>query len=304
MPACSPRCWPGRQPCPRQCSASSSCLPTTPWSGPQVLTTLLAAAAETAKGIVHPTCCGHRGHPPLLSGRYRELLLQSARGDDLKTFLQRHAPDTLEVEVEDLSVLIDMDSEDDYRRVCRLAAATLSREDALYLHSLLQTPDLVLRHCQAVSAVGEALARELQVVVPSLDVELVSVGGLLHDLARTQRHHDVIGGKLLRNLGLARLASVLETHMVIPAALLAEAEVREEHLVYLADKLVRRDEVVGLEAREAHRLADLREEGADAELLAEARARMDAARQIQEKVETVLGTSVKELLRGVGLWTA
>ncbi|NLE10497.1 MAG: NTP transferase domain-containing protein, partial [Actinobacteria bacterium] len=36
-----------------------------------VLRALLHSAAGNPKGILHPTCCGLRGHPPLLAGRYR-----------------------------------------------------------------------------------------------------------------------------------------------------------------------------------------------------------------------------------------
>ena len=194
----------------------------------EVLDRLILALRGGGRGILHPCCCGLRGHPPLLSGRYRDALLQADVEEDLRSFLQRHAEDEAEVEVEDLTILMDMDTAEDYRRIGRFAAtldaagdatgnasaaahggaapdpaarggpgrktstpagdaavgetdsapadsapegaagsASLSSEDALYLLSLLEVPEQVVRHCRTVAAVGEALARALEPRVPT-----------------------------------------------------------------------------------------------------------------------------------------
>jgi molybdenum cofactor cytidylyltransferase len=266
----------------------------------QVFSRLLAAFEEGIGDIVHPTCCGRRGHPPLLSGRYRAALLSSAVEGDLASFLGRHAEDTAEVEVKDLSILMDMDTEDDYRRLCRFAAtdtdSSLSRDDALYLLSLLDAPDQVIRHCCAVSAAAQAMARALVPFVPGLDVDLASAAGLLHDMARTSDRHALVGETLLSNLGLHRLAEVVGAHMELPADPLASLELTETHLVYLADKLVDEDQVVGLEQRTAGGLRKAHDRAAGPHEVEGLLARMEAARTIQDRVEAVVGGPLAEVL--------
>jgi molybdenum cofactor cytidylyltransferase len=273
--------------------------------GGRIFSRLLAAFGEGTRGIVHPTCCGRRGHPPLLSGRYRETLLSSTDGGDLASFLRTYADDTAEVEVQDLSILMDMDTEDDYQRMCRFVAADTysapSRDDALYLLSLLNTPDHVVRHCCVVSAAAQAIARALVPCVPSLDVDLVSAAGLLHDMARTSERHALVGETLLSNLGLRRLAAIVGAHMALPADLLESPDLTEAHLVYLADKLVDEDQVVGLEHKTARALRKAHDKAAGPQALEGLQVRMEAARAIQDRVEAVLGGPLDEVLTRAGL---
>jgi molybdenum cofactor cytidylyltransferase len=271
----------------------------------QVFSRLLVAFEEGTSGIVHPTCCGRRGHPPLLSGRHRETLLSSPESGDLASFIERHDEDAVEVEVEDLSILMDMDTEDDYRRLSRFAAvdedSAPSRDDALYLLSLLDTPDHVVRHCCAVSATAQAMACALAPSAPALDIGLVSAAGLLHDMARTSGRHDLVGGTLLSNLGLRRLAAIVGAHMVLPADLLESTDLKEAHLVYLADKLVDEDQVVGLEERTSRALRKARDSDAGPQALESLVARMQAARAIQDRVEALLDRPLAEVLTRTAL---
>ncbi|MBN1629337.1 MAG: NTP transferase domain-containing protein, partial [Thermoleophilia bacterium] len=247
-----------------------------------VLRALLQSAAGNPKGILHPTCCGLRGHPPLLAGRYRKVIVDAGANENMHTLLELHHDDEAEVEIENPTILMDMDTMEDYHRIVRFAAfldaasdaapgaetdaapaaqaeadaraeapgatragpaaqaepGALSSEDALFLLSLLRMPDPVVRHCRAVAIVGEALARALAPLVPTLDVELVRTACLLHDLARTQPKHAAVGRRVLCNLGLTRLGEIVGAHMVLPPAQLDTPHVTEEQLVYLADKLV------------------------------------------------------------------
>lgn len=272
----------------------------------RVFARLRTALTDAAWGIAHPTCCGLRGHPPLLSGRYRELLLEEARDRDLGEFLEDYVTDSREVEVEDLSILLDMDTEADYRRASRFATVDpeghLSREDSLYLLELLETPDRVREHSLTVSAVSEALASALKPHAPAMDVELTSCAGLLHDLARTFEDHATLGANVLRNLGLHKLATVVAAHMTLPPELLQRDDITEAHLVYLADKLIIDDQVVGIEARAARAHRKLGGSNAEPQALARVDARIAAAQAIQGRVEATLGEPLKETLARAKLW--
>lgn len=280
----------------------------------EVLDRLIDGFRESGREILHPSCCGLRGHPPLISRRYLGPLLQADGGCTLQHFLCGYPEAEVEMEIDDLSILMDMDNEEDYRRMTRFAgflgetadtvadAATgspgagdgaVSPEDALYLLSVLEVPDLVVRHCQTVAAAGEALAEALKPHVPSLDVGLVRAAGLLHDMARPKPRHAIVAQTLLANLGLSRLGAIVGAHMVIPAEQLGTPFVTEEQLVYLADKLVIDDRIAGLDERGARALS---RRGQDPTAMEVVRRKMRAAQIIQERVETILQRPLDEVL--------
>ena len=304
---------------------------------PEVLRTLMEHYRETKRSILHPTCCGLRGHPPLIAGRYRkELLLAgeatfetmcaggAARGDEvsrsdgaayedgtlraggsgevsLRSFLMQHTADEADVEVEDLTILMDMDTPEDYERMGRFAAimdeadgpragqASLSSEDALYLLSLLEAPDRLVRHSETVAAVAAALATVLKERIPALDVERIRSSALVHDMAKGMRRHARSAQVMLDNLGLHQMGSAVGSHMLIPSEELEMPLPTEAQLLYLADKLVSGDRVLSLADRTGEALE---RHGHDPESVRAVQTRMRAARTIADRVEAVLGRPI------------
>jgi molybdenum cofactor cytidylyltransferase len=277
-----------------------------------------AGTGGPARPILYPTCAGRRGHPPLISGAYRQELLQADDKTDLRSLLGRHAESQVEVEVEDLSVLLDMDTPDDYRRLVRLSehldaadapstvgepgdgrapalAEALATGDARHLLALLEVPAAVLRHCEAVATVGAALVEAVNQGMPgaALDVELVRSAGLLHDMVKGTRSHAAVAQCLLENLGFRRLGEVVGSHMVLPEESLSSTSLTEAQLVYLADKLVVHDRAAGLEARTARAL---QRHGADPIASRIVEARIQAARVIAGRVEQASGRSLEAML--------
>lgn len=280
----------------------------------EVLFRLTEAFRRDGSDIVHPVCCGVRGHPPLVAGRLREALLGAETVANLRDFFLQQAEDEVEIEVEDITVLMDMDTEEDYRRLGRFAdlidaAATrpsdpgkgesntrgdaLSTDDCLYLLSLLEVPPDIIRHCEVVALVGETLGRALRPYVPDLDVELIRAAGLLHDLAKAAPRHAVAAENIVRNLGLSRLGSVVGAHMVLPVEQETVRLPTEEQLVYLADKLVIRDQFAGVDARAARALS---KHGSDAVAVEGITRRMETAAMIRDRVETLLQRPLEEVL--------
>lgn len=282
----------------------------------RVLQLLMEYRDNEGKGIVYPVCCGRRGHPPLLSARYIEPLLAARTDDNLQTFLGCFADDAVEVDVCDLTVLMDMDTPEDYRAIARFAAAldaamgrsggmagtegeeaVPTMDEALFLLRAAGTPDNIVEHCRAVADVGHKLTDALKTASPTLDASLVHVGCLLHDLARLHPNHALVAERLLDNLGLTRLGRVVGQHMVIEPELVRGSGITETELVYLADKLVADDEVVGLDEREARAFRKMRPGPEAAERI---RDRMSDARAIAGKVSAVLGRPFIEMLRDPG----
>jgi putative nucleotidyltransferase with HDIG domain len=264
-----------------------------------------SSTADPRRAVLHPTCCGRRGHPPLLPGYLGKKLLGADSSGDLRSFLNRHAGMDVEVEVQDLTILMDMDTPKDYERLRRIAAildaaevgaprpSALTGDDAMYLLRLLDLPDRVVTHSQAVARVAVTLAEAIAPQVDGLDIDLVRCGGLLHDMAKAARKHGLVGRILMENLGLQRLASVVGSHMVISPDQLDTPLPTEEQLVYLADKLVVDDRVSSLDERAA---STLRKHAGDSEVARGVEARMGASLRIVQRMEALAGRRLHEIL--------
>ena len=82
-----------------------------------VIDAVVNAHAASGKGIVIPTFAGKRGHPVLIGAEYADEILALEDDQGLNRVTRGHAEDTLEVPVETETVLEDMDTPEDYRRI-------------------------------------------------------------------------------------------------------------------------------------------------------------------------------------------
>ena len=120
----------------------------------------------------------------------------------------------------------------------------------------------VIAHCSAVSALAVKFAKICNSKGLAVDVNLVEVGALLHDIGRSKTHdvtHAVVGVKIASALGLPEsIVSIIEHHIgggidsdeakklglpikdYFPTTL-------EEKLVAYADKLLEGDKIVSIE---------------------------------------------------------
>lgn len=127
----------------------------------------------------------------------------------------------------------------------------MSPEEALLLLREVGCPGNVVDHCVAVSETGVALAKNVQADHP-VDMHLVEIGGLLHDIGRAVTHgidHGIVGAELLRERGInGPLQRICERHICagIPKEVAAEIglpprdfipETLEEKIVCHADNL-------------------------------------------------------------------
>ncbi len=272
--------------------------------GPEVLTALLRHLVVDRADVVHPSCAGLRGHPPLLSAALRTGLLAAPDDALLSTLLEDPALRVTQVDVDDLTILLDMDTPEDLVAMRHFAALREDRDrgedrleeaEALYLLEVVRTPERVRAHCRAVASVGTMVAGSLEPALPGLDGALVRSACLLHDMVRTQgaRRHALLGARILRNLGLPRLGAVVGAHMMLPIDPDDSPLLAEEEVVYLADKMVVEDRVAGLREREERAL---KKHAGDATATSGIAARMRTARAIAAKVEAISGRPLADIV--------
>jgi uncharacterized protein len=120
----------------------------------------------------------------------------------------------------------------------------------------------VIDHCLNVTRVALRIAEALRNKGIKVDVNLVEVGALLHDIGRGQTHnldHGAVGGQIAVKIGLpTEIVNIIERH--VGAGLTMDEALRnglpnrsfipetlEEKIVCYADKLVEGDHEIDIE---------------------------------------------------------
>ncbi len=112
---------------PRDANAVLVMLGDVPAITPEVINELIEAFEGSDKGVVVPVFHSKRGHPILVSNRYRQEVLSIEPSQSLRTLLHAHRDDILEVTVKTDGILFDIDTEEEYTRVLREYTAKKSK---------------------------------------------------------------------------------------------------------------------------------------------------------------------------------
>lgn len=266
----------------------------------ETVSTLVRAYRNGTSGIVYPVCNGKRGHPPLIAYRYRDEILEWKGEGGLKPVLARNSDDSLDVETGDEGILNDMDTPEDYDRlnaVMRKRGIPSVRECETLLAKEFAAEALLIKHSRAVSRLAVSLARNLNRAGCSLDTDLLAAAALLHDLARGEKNHAIEGAAILKGLGYGAVAEIVAVHMDIVVK--NRGPIDEKEVLYLADKMTRRDRYVTVEERFAHRLLSLESDPGAGRAAME---RLHNAKAIRARIEQKLGCSVCDVMAADGLY--
>lgn len=152
-------------------------------------------------------------------------------------------------------------------------------------------PAGIMAHCRVVAEISRRLALAVNNAGGRLDVDCIYAAALVHDIARVEHRHADRGADLLESLGYARLlADIVRTHMDIVVD--DRLPVDEREIVYLADKMVCGERVVGLEERFRRALQKC---GVDIEAAAAVRRRQSHACRIRDRVEAAVRLTLAEI---------
>lgn len=109
----------------RRAQAIMIALADQPFVESSLIDELLEEFKKQDKGILIPVCQGQRGHPVILSLKYKERLL-ALRGDvGARPLIEENPDDLLEVPVESNSVNMDLNTPEDYTKLVRPTNQTL-----------------------------------------------------------------------------------------------------------------------------------------------------------------------------------
>jgi CTP:molybdopterin cytidylyltransferase MocA len=261
---------------------------------PQTIRDLLKAYPKDGQHILYPTFQGRRGHPPLIAAAFAgDILLWKGDGG-LQSFLKQYENESLEEEVADEFILRDVDTVPDYQElVLRYPNNEIPslRECRVLLTKRFPVARPLLEHGQKVAQVALRLAEELNRSGSQLNLDLVVAAGLLHDLAKGQPNHAKTGEKILKELGFRAVAIIVGTHTdIFPRD---KDQLIEEEVLYLADKMVRGNQLVPLP--ESYQMTKERFASAP-QISVVAERRWAGAFWIKEKVEKRIGRKVEFFL--------
>ncbi|MEZ4600858.1 MAG: NTP transferase domain-containing protein [Syntrophotaleaceae bacterium] len=261
---------------------------------PSTVKTLLRAWHTGRQGIIQPVFNGIYGHPPLISIRYRDIILGADGEGGLKKLLRNFFEDTLELEISDEYVLLDMDTPEDYELLChrwnRQGIPTEKECEHLLAHQF-DLPRHTVEHCRQVARIAVRMVDELNRKGLSIDRELILAAGLLHDCVRSQPHHAVAGEKALRQLGFPEVGSVVGQHMDLSVS--DDPKPSAAEILYLADKLIGGHHRLDLKNRFEEKK---KRYAGQSEILDKIESRLQAALKIKGKLESFLGSSLEKVL--------
>lgn len=249
---------------------------------------------KTGAAVVYPVFNGERGHPPLISSRCFASILSGEGTGGLRRILAYFDADSVEVELADQGVLLDIDTLEDYKELTQFYVRRHipTYSECLSILYKYQVSDKVACHGRAVAAVARRLAELLNGAGLNLNIELVVAGGLLHDLAKSKPNHSKRGERVVRSMGFSRVGGIIASHMDLELA--ADYVIDEAAVVFLADKLVQGDKLVSLTER--FRLA-LDKFAASPEIVDSVLRRRRTAEAIWDRAASMVGTgSLEEIM--------
>jgi molybdenum cofactor cytidylyltransferase len=262
----------------------------TPIVSSHTLDMLVNAFCTSEFGIIYPSYQGMRGHPPLISSRYSKEVLGWNKPGGMRTLLEEHEPDALNVEVADPGILLDMDTLEDYHKMLKYYGDTLlpSEEECYEIIRNAKTPLSVINHCKQVAQLSYEMGYSLTKFGCHLNLELIRTAALLHDLAKGEPDHAQVGATKLGNY--PEVAEIVAEHMDI--SLNPDQTLSEKEIVYLADKLVLDDQIVTVRERFAGALEQHKANQVVTNMI---RQRLNDAEIIQIRIEEIIQMPLYEL---------
>lgn len=252
---------------------------------PETVKYLMEASEKTDKGVIYPCFLGERGHPPLIHKKYQNLILGNKKDGGLKCLLALYEADAVDLPLTDEAILMDMDTRTDYEVLLAYNSQTTPNLCECYaIWDKFKLPENIRRHCAKVKQTAMDLTAQLTEKGVKLDLAALRAAALLHDLAKTEKKHAFQGGELLREMGYPTVGDIIAEHMDIVVE--PDQAVTESEILYLADKLVKNDQLMDLETRKVETLEFYKDNPRATEKIAK---RYQNAELILQKIKSIIG---------------
>lgn len=242
------------------------------------------AYLQCEEGILYPVFNDKKGHPPIISSKYKEAILESNGEGGLKRILMNFDNDSIRIPVLDEATLMDMDTREDYLKLTRYYLLNAPNDnECSAIIKYYKMPEHIIKHCDEVAKVS----LEVYNIVKEnckLNKDALFAAARLHDIARKEKNHASVGAKIMSEIGYEYIGDIISTHMDI---VVNEAtDISENEILYLADKLVKEDKVCSLDERFSQPLKD---NANNPQAVNKIMGRLNSAKEIIKKIEKLTG---------------
>lgn len=240
--------------------------------------------------IIFPTFMGKVGHPPLIPKAYFSEITSAKDSSNLREILESHKESWLEVQCPDQGILMDMDTQPDYRRMIQYASQREypNSEECKALFRLFETSDNIRRHGEKVAQVAVKIAIWLNKTGKyNLSIGKITTAALLHDVGKGSPKHANVGAEKVAKEGFPEISSTIAAHMNLffePS----EMSLSEKEILFLADKMVKETDIVNIDERF---MAAIEKNQEKAHVQNAIKERYKSAKNIKETVEKALNLS-------------
>ena len=197
-------------------------------------------------GIIYPAINGLRGHPKLISAKYINTIVNTSYPDGLKGLLKNFEHDAVAVEVTDVAVRLDMNTQEEHRFLVNHLnnRAAITFDLCCQILQTIRVNQYSQAHCYLVAGLALALTNHLNKAGAFLDVDTVLAGALLHDVVRCHKHRALANSLLLADMSypqVAEIAAVNSGKNISKSKPLSESDV-----IFLADKMVMNQQIISI----------------------------------------------------------
>lgn len=259
---------------------------------PTTIKRILDTAEKNPDCIIYPTFSGKHGHPTFLPTAMISEVIKWKKEGGLKTVLDKFPELHWEVKVADENIHFDIDKPEDFLKMLerwrKYDIPTPTECDTIL--DISGTSENIRAHCRKVAEIAAVIATALADSGIVVDLETVQAGAVLHDVAREEPRHSTAGALILREFGFDRIANIVETHTELP---LNSTPSLEAKIVFLADKFVRREEIVSIDERYS---ASSRNYATTPEIAATVQRRKEQALNTKREIEKLLGKTLDMII--------
>ena len=240
--------------------------------------------------IIYPVFQNKRGHPPLISYNLADDILQYDGKNGLGGLLN-HYTNIIEHCVPDSGILLDCDTPEDYeylsKRYQKYHIPTV--DECREIIKIYNVDHHIIRHCEAVTDLTVFLANKMN--FSQEEVELITAAGLLHDLARKEKDHDIAGALIIEKLGFPEVSNIIKTHMNIQIDK-KKSVIDASQILYFADKIIDGTQITDLKERFYEKINKTE----NVQIKNAIQSRLDNAELIQERIEKFCKKKLEYLL--------
>jgi molybdenum cofactor cytidylyltransferase len=264
--------------------------------------TLISMFNKNREHIIIPHFNGEAGHPPVIPAWLIPQILNLKENSNLGSLLLSRKKDIKKQTVHDQGILMDADTQKAYEllKERHFAIDIPNKEECQsMIHINLKEEKSIQSHIKLVAQTAMKIVRAVQEKQtreenqnPTLDMNLVYAGALLHDIRRKEANHAATGARYLLSLGFPKVANIVTQHMDLTEPL--ADHLTEAQIVYFADKLCKGDNIESNFDYSSRFKEKIRVTPHAKTKIVK---RYEHTKRIQARIEKISGRSVKSILQ-------